>query len=154
MKLVSPASSQCRPTGRVCRYACVMKSQWNTNVNKARPRQAPTWRKNSSEHISWWFESVNGFMPSLCMSRKLSEACIFNLQSEIWQSNRESPWQSWRYLICIITCGLCSYNAHLFNDDVMAIGVSYWWTREFPNYARLHRGRICYVGLCCYIKNP
>ena len=35
---------------------------------------------------------------------------------------RESPWRSWRCLICIITRGLCSYNARLFNDDVMAVG--------------------------------
>ena len=46
------------------------------------------------------------------------------------------------YLICIITRGLCSYNARLFNDDVTAIGVSYWRRREFPNYARLHRRRM------------
>ena len=54
----------------------------------------------------------------------------------------ESPWRSWRYLICIITRGLCSYNARLFIDDVTAIAVSYWRRREFPNYARLHRGRM------------
>ena len=54
----------------------------------------------------------------------------------------ESLWRSWRYLICIVAHGLCSYNARLFNDDVTAIGVSYWWRREFPNYARLHPGRI------------
>ena len=54
---------------------------------------------------------------------------------------RESPRWSWRYLICIITHGLCSYHARSFNDDVIPIGLSYW-RREFPNYARLHRGRI------------
>ena len=53
-----------------------------------------------------------------------------------------SLWRSWCYLICIITRGLCSYNARLFNDDVTAIRVSYWLRREFPNYARLHRGRM------------
>ena len=42
----------------------------------------------------------------------------------------------------MITRGLCSYNARLFNDDVTAIHVSYWWRREFRNYARLHRGRM------------
>ena len=61
---------------------------------------------------------------------------------KLWQSNRGIPWRSWCYLICIITRGLCSYNARLFNDDVTAIGVSYWRRREFPNYARLHRGRM------------
>ena len=61
---------------------------------------------------------------------------------KLWQSNRGILWRSWCYLICIITRGLCSYNAQLFNDDVMAIGVSYWRRREFPNYARLHRGRM------------
>ena len=40
--------------------------------------------------------------------------------------------------------GVCSYNARLFNNDVTAIGVSYWQRREFPNYARLNRGRIFY----------
>ena len=54
----------------------------------------------------------------------------------------ESPWRSWRSLVCIITRGLCFYNARLFNDDVKAIGVSYWRRREFPNYARLHLGRM------------
>ena len=45
----------------------------------------------------------------------------------------ESLWQSWHYLICIITHGLCSYNAQLLNDDVTSIRISYWWRREFPN---------------------
>ena len=51
----------------------------------------------------------------------------------------ESPLRSWRYLICIITRWLCSCSARLINDDVMAIGVSYWRRREFSSYARLHR---------------
>ena len=54
----------------------------------------------------------------------------------------ESLWQSWRYIICIIIRGLCSYNARLFYDDVTAIWVFYWRRREFPNYARLHRDRM------------
>ena len=58
------------------------------------------------------------------------------------QSNRESPWRSWCYLICMITRGLCSSNAWLFNDDVTAIGFSYWRRREFPNYARLQHDRM------------
>ena len=49
---------------------------------------------------------------------------------------RESPWWSWCYLFCINTHGW------LFINDVTTIGVSYWWRREFPNYAWLHRGRI------------
>ena len=58
----------------------------------------------------------------------------------------ESPSRSWCYLICIINRGLCSYNARLFNEDVTAIGVSYWRRREFPKYARLHRRLICWWG--------
>ena len=58
--------------------------------------------------------------------------------------------RSWRYLICMITLGLCSYNVRLF-DDVTAIWVSYWWRREFPNYEGLHRGRICkHAQLWCF----
>ena len=48
----------------------------------------------------------------------------------------ETPWWSWCYLIFIITRGLFYCNARLFNDNVTAIGVSYWRRREFPNYAR------------------
>ena len=86
----------------------------------------------------------------------------FSIQSEIWQSNRGSQWRSWRYVRCIITHGLCSYNARLFNDEVTAIVVSYWRRREFPNYARPYRCRIChdsevkkinnvksFIPLCC-----
>ena len=54
----------------------------------------------------------------------------------------ESPWQSLHYLICIITHGLFFWNARLFDDDVTKIGVSYWWRREFSNYAQFHRGRM------------
>ena len=42
----------------------------------------PCEEKLSSEHISWPVESVNGFILSLCMSRKLSGMCIVNLCSE------------------------------------------------------------------------
>ena len=52
------------------------------------------------------------------------------------------PWQSLHYLICIIICGLRSYNVWLSNDDITAIGVSYWWRKEFSNYAQFHRGRM------------
>ena len=61
--------------------------------------------------------------------------------AKLRQLNRGIPSRSWRYLICIITRGLCSYNARLLNDDVSAIKV-YWRRREFPNYARLHHGRM------------
>ena len=47
--------------------------------------------KLSSEHILRRVESVKWFIPSLCTSRKLSEVCMFNLWSEIWQSNRGVP---------------------------------------------------------------
>ena len=115
-------------------------------VNKVRPRQAPTRRKLSSKHISWRFESVNGFIPSLCMSKKLSEICILISKARYDDRSGESPWRSWRYLICIITRDLCSNNACLFNDKVMAICVSYWRGSEFPNCARLHRGRMTYIS--------
>ena len=62
--------------------------------------------------------------------------------TKLWQLNRGIPSRSWRYLICIITRGLCSYNARLLNDDSTAIEVSYWRRRESPNYTRLHRGRM------------
>ena len=63
-------------------------------------------------------------------------------KAKLWQSNRGFPVAIVTYLICIITRWLCSYNARLFNDDVTAIGVSYWQRREFPNYARPHRSRM------------
>ena len=66
--------------------------------------------------------------------------------AKLRQFNRGIPSRSWRYLICIITRELCSYNAWLLNDDVTAIEVSYWRRREFPNYARLLRGRIGYYA--------
>ena len=69
----------------------------------------------------------------------------------LWQLNRGIPSLSWRYVICIITRGLCSYNARLSNDGVMAIEVSYWRRREFPNYAQLHRGRIWHY--CCAVQH-
>ena len=67
----------------------------------------------------------------------------------------ESPWRSWCYLICIITHGLCFYNTRLLNDNGKAIGVSYWWKREFTNHARLHRGRIStiYIPCICYERS-
>ena len=46
--------------------------------------------------------------------------------AKLRQLNRGIPSRSLRYLICIITRGLCSYNARLLNDDVTAIEVSYW----------------------------
>ena len=120
-----------------------MTSQWYMNVNKARPRHAPTWRKA----FKWTH------FPTISKREWISTVIVY-VYEVIWSihfhsikwnyDNRigESPWRSWCYLICIITRGLCSYNARLFNDDVTAIGASYWRRREFPNYARLHRGRI------------
>ena len=68
-------------------------------------------------------------------------------KAKLWQLNRGFPVAILTYLICIMTRGLCSYNARLFNDDVTAIGVSYWRRREFPNYARLHRGRMYHTWM-------
>ena len=62
--------------------------------------------------------------------------------AKLWQLNRGIPSRSWHCLICIITRGFCSYNARLLTDDITTIEVSYWRRREFPNYARLHRGRM------------
>ena len=62
--------------------------------------------------------------------------------TKLWQLNQGIPSRSWRYLICIISRGLYSYNARLLSDDVTAVDVSYWRRRELPKYARLHRGRI------------
>ena len=120
-----------------------MTSQWYMNVNKARPRHAPTWRKAFKwTHFTTiskreWISTVIVYVYEVIWS--------IHFHSIKWNyDNRigESPWRSWCYLICIITRGLCSYNARLFNHDVTAIGASYWRRREFPNYARLHRGRI------------
>ena len=120
-----------------------MTSTWQTIVKKARPCQAPKWRK-----LFKWTHFTTVSM------REWIYTVIVYAQEVIWSmhfqspkakyDNRigESPWRSWCHLICIITCGLCSYKAQLFNDDVTAIGVSYWRRREFPNYTRLHRGRM------------
>ena len=127
-----------------------MTSQWYTNVNIARPRHAPTWRKTFKwTHFTTiskreWISTVIVYVYEVIWS--------IHFHSIKWNyDNRigESPWRSWCYLICIITRGLCSYNARLFNDDVTAIGVSYWRRREFTNYARLHRGRISHYELNC-----
>ena len=121
-----------------------MTSQWYTNVNKARPRHAHTWRKafkwtllTTISKREWWISTLIVYVYEVIW--------IIHFHSIKWNyDNRigESPWRSWCYIICIIIRGLCSYNARLFNDDVMAIVVSYWRRREFPNYARLHRGRM------------
>ena len=58
----------------------------------------------------------------------------------------ESPWRLWHYVICIISHGLCFYNARFFNDDVTTIGVTYWRRREFTNYAWLHHGRMVLIS--------
>ena len=96
------------------------------------PRQAPTWRK---------YFQMNTFHYSLKEWMDLYRHCvyqgsyvkheisIFKVNSD--NQNGESPWRPWRFLICILTRGLCSYNARLFNDDVTAIGVC----------TRLHGGR-------------
>ena len=47
--------------------------------------------KLSSQHISRRFQSVNGFLPSLCMSMKLSEVYIFILSSEIMTIESGNP---------------------------------------------------------------
>ena len=125
-----------------------MTSQWYMNVNKARPRHAPTWRKAFKwTHFTTiskreWISTVIVYVYEVIWS--------IHFHSIKWNyDNRigESPWRSWCYLICIITRGLCSYNARLFNDDVTAIGASCWRRREFPNYARLHRGRMSYLSM-------
>ena len=133
-----------------------MTSQWYTNVNKARTCHAPTWRKTFKwTHFTTiskreWISTVIVYVYEVIWS--------IHFHSIKWNyDNRigESPWRSWCYLICIITHGLCSYNARLFNDDITAIGVSYWRRREFPNYARLHRGRMGDSTLCstaCLLK--
>ena len=119
-----------------------MTSQWYMNVNKARPRHAPTWRKTFKwTHFTTilkreWISTVIVYVYEVIWS--------IHFHSIKWNyDNRigESLWRSWCYLICIITRGLCSYNARLFNDNVTVIGVSYWRRREFPNYAQLHRGK-------------
>ena len=54
-------------------------------------------------------ESVNGFIPLLYMSSKLSEVCIYNLLSELWQSNRGNPRGDRDAMyICILPVGCVS----------------------------------------------
>ena len=105
-------------------------------------------KTTSSIHMKKNIE-VNTFHDGLKVWMDLYRHCVcpwsylkYVISIEIWQLSRECPWRSWRYLIWIITRGLCSYNARLFDDYVTAIGVSYWRKMEFPNYARLHRGKI------------
>ena len=129
-----------------------MTSQWYTNVNKARPRHTPTWRKTFkwthfttiSKHE--WISTIIVYVHEVIWS--------MHFQSIKWIYDklfREFPWRSWCYLICIITHGLCSFNARLFNDEETAIRVSYWRWREFPNYTGLHRGRMSSKLICCLI---
>ena len=40
-------------------------------------------------------------------------------------------------------------NARIFSDGVMAIGLFYWRSRDFPNYTPLHRGRFFYHRTIC-----
>ena len=126
-----------------------MMSQWYTNVNKARPCHAPTrgktfkWTHFTTISKREWIYTVIVYVYEVIWS--------IHFHSIKWNYDNgigEYPWRSWCYLICIITRGLCSYNARLFNDDFTAIGLSYWRRREFPNYARLHRGRMTYHRMC------
>ena len=96
-----------------------------------------TWRKIQM-NIFHEFESMNGFIPPLCMSTKLSEVCNFKLSSEIWHPNRGIPvaivtlhiWISPTPLKTLcgvdIIRGLCSDNARLFNVDVTAGSPIVW----------------------------
>ena len=72
-----------------------MHGRWRHNGRRMQtkydPVKHPREEKRSSEHISRRFESVNGFITSLCMSRKLSEVCIFNLYSEIMTIQSGNP---------------------------------------------------------------
>ena len=108
----------------------------------------------SSTHVKKYFQ-MNTFHGGLKPWMDLYRHCVcpgsylkyafLIYKAKLWQSNRGFPVATVTYLFCIITRGLCSYNARLFNDDVTAIGVSYWRRREFPNYARLYRGRIYHL---------
>ena len=105
----------------------------------------------SSTHVKKNFQ-MNTFHDGLKVWMDLFRHCIctgsylkyaFSIYKAKYDNRiGESLWRSWRYLICMITHGLCSYNAWLFNDDVTAVVVSYWRRREFPNCAWLHRGRM------------
>ena len=144
---------------------------WGSNYNIPGLVQTMAWRRSGDKP---WSEPVMiSLLTYICVTRPqwvnvgiyhvfASGAVVggattlewyaFSL-SKVKYDNRigEYPWRSWKYLICIITHGLCSYNARLFNDGVTAIGVSYWWRRKFPNYARLHRGRISHCSFLGFV---
>ena len=115
-------------------YARAMTSQWWRNVNKARPCQAPTWRKTfkwTYFMTVWKCEWIYTIIHA-CSQSYLKYMYAFSINKAKYDNPiGESPWQSLHYLICTITRGLCSYNVRLFDDDVMAIGVSYWWEGNF-----------------------
>ena len=147
VKTVSPASSQCRLPRRVRRYGT---SHDVTMVDECKQSTttSSTHVKNNLQvnifHDGWkvWMDLYRHYV---CPGSYLEYA--FSIYKAKYDNRiGESPSRSWCYLICIINRGLCSYNARLFNEDVTAIGVSYWRRREFPKYARLHRRLICWWG--------
>ena len=109
----------------------------------------PSSHMNNNSQINTLHDGLKAWMDlyhhCVCPGHYLK--CAFSIYKARYDHRiGESPWWSWRYLIRIITRGLCSYNAQLFNDDVTAIRVFYWWRRGFPNYTRLNRGRLVNNG--------
>ena len=83
-----------------------------TNISRHRLDHVkhPREEKLSNERILRWFKSVNGFIPSLCISSNLK--CAFLSYKAKYDSRiGESPWRSWRSLISMITRGLCWFIA-------------------------------------------
>ena len=76
-------------------------------------------KKISSEHISRRVESVNGFIPSLCMSRKLSELCVFNLCCETTTIQSGNP-------VAIVTLS----NLHNYPWVVLLQCTAFEWWRH------------------------
>ena len=87
------------------------------------------------------FDSANNVIPSLYRFEVLYKVCIWNLQNEIRQLNRDIPTVIVTLYLIHLPMG-CAPNAQLLNDDVTAIELSYWRRRESPNYPRQHRGRM------------
>ena len=139
VKSTTPSSER---TSQCTRDDVTMVNEYKQSTTTSSPHLKKNFQMNTfNDGLKAWMDSYR-----LCVCTASHLRCAFSINKAKYDNRIvESPWRSWRYLICIITHGLCSYSARLFNDDVTAIPVSYWWRREFPNYARFNRDRMWYI---------